>query len=73
MTECTQRPIRFPVCKRRKVEARCGGGAVTSDGGVVLLRQADRRRPGRRPSRGELHTRCGQSVASAGVWVGVGV
>lgn len=43
MTECNREVHRFPVCKRRKVEAGFGGGAVTSDGGVLLLRQADRR------------------------------
>jgi hypothetical protein len=35
--------VRFPSCKRRKVEAHFGGGAVSSDGGVLLLRQVDRR------------------------------
>lgn len=43
MTKCTQRTFDFPVCKRRKVEAEFSGGAVSSDGGVLLLRQADRR------------------------------
>jgi hypothetical protein len=43
MTECTQNSFEFPACKRRKVEANFSGGDVTSDGGVLLLRQADRR------------------------------
>ena len=43
MTECTQELFPFPACKRRKIKARFDGGAVTSDGGSLLLRQADRR------------------------------
>ena len=42
MTECTQESFAFPACKRRQVEARFDGGDITSDGGVLLLRQADR-------------------------------
>ena len=42
MTECTQETFDFPPCKRRRVQASFDGGAVTSDGGVMLLRQADR-------------------------------
>lgn len=43
MTECNQTSFEFPVCKRRRVEARFEGGDITSDGGVLLLQQADRR------------------------------
>ena len=43
MTECTQESFDFPACKRRRVEARFDGGDITSDGGVLLLQQADRR------------------------------
>jgi hypothetical protein len=43
VTECNKRILEFPVCKRRKVQASFTGGEVTSDGGVVLLRQVDRR------------------------------
>ena len=43
MTECTQESFTFPACKRRHVEARFAGGDITSDGGVLLLQQADRR------------------------------
>ena len=43
MTECTQESFEFPVCQRRTVEANFQGGDITSDGGVLLLRQADRR------------------------------
>ncbi len=42
VTECTQESFAFPVCKRRAVEASFQGGNITSDGGVLLLRQADR-------------------------------
>jgi hypothetical protein len=42
VTECTQESFTFPACKRRHVEARFDGGDITSDGGVLLLRQADR-------------------------------
>ena len=42
MTQCTQAAFNFPVCKRRRVQANFEGGAITSDGGVLLLRQADR-------------------------------
>lgn len=42
MTDCNLEPVRFPSCKGRLVEASFSGGAITSDGGAVLLRQADR-------------------------------
>jgi hypothetical protein len=41
VTECTQESFDFPVVKRRKVEANFEGGDITSDGGVLLLRQVD--------------------------------
>lgn len=43
MTECNKRILEFPVGKRRKVQASFTGGEVTSNGGVVLLHQVDRR------------------------------
>lgn len=43
MTKCNALMVEFPRCKRRTVEAHFGGGSVSSDGGVLLLRQADRR------------------------------
>lgn len=43
MTECTQGCFDFPAVKRRRVEAAFSGGDITSDGGLLLLRQADRR------------------------------
>ena len=43
MTNCTQESFAFPACKRRRVEANFDGGDITSDGGVLLLRQVDQR------------------------------
>ena len=43
MTECSIQPDLFPTCKSRKIHASFDGGCVTSDGGSLLLRQADRR------------------------------
>ena len=42
MTKCYQRTFQFPRVNRRVVEAGFDGGDITSDGGVLLLRQADR-------------------------------
>lgn len=42
MTNCTQVTMEFPRCQRRVVEASFEGGAITSDGGALLLRQVDR-------------------------------
>lgn len=41
MTNCTPDPIGFPALNRRKIEAQFSGGAITSDAGVLLLRNAD--------------------------------
>jgi len=43
MPDCTQELFQFPSFDRRKIEASFTGGEVSSDGGVLLLRQADRR------------------------------
>ncbi len=42
MTNCTPQSTLFTSCKQRLVEANFDGGDITSDGGVLLLRQADR-------------------------------
>lgn len=42
MTDCTQRSFDFPAVKKRVVEVNFEGGDITSDGGVMLLRQVDR-------------------------------
>jgi len=41
MTECTQTNFGFPSCKSRKITADFSGGNITSNGGVLLLKQAD--------------------------------
>jgi hypothetical protein len=43
MTECTATKLLFEGVGRRRVEADFGGGQVSSDGGVLLLREADLR------------------------------
>jgi hypothetical protein len=43
MPNCTQNELGFPSFDRRKIEANFAGGDVSSDGGVMLLREADRR------------------------------
>ena len=43
MTNCTLESLSFPACRKRRIEARFDGGDVTSNGGALLLRQADRR------------------------------
>ncbi|AXY44078.1 hypothetical protein D1793_18990 [Halomonas sp. JS92-SW72] len=42
MTKCTTPSASFPRCKGRQVIASFDGGEVTSDGGILLLRQLDR-------------------------------
>jgi len=42
MTNCTIEKIQFPSLKRRKIEAEFSGGSITSDGGGIFLREADR-------------------------------
>src|SRR4051794_23134025 len=43
MPNCTQNDFGFPSFDRRKIEASFTGGDVSSDGGILLLREADRR------------------------------
>lgn len=43
MTKGTAQTLAFPSCQRRWVQAAFSGGDITSDGGVVLVRQVDRR------------------------------
>jgi hypothetical protein len=40
-TECTNQPLLFQDLDRRKVVADFSGGTLSSDGGVLLLRQVD--------------------------------
>jgi hypothetical protein len=43
VTNCTAAQLEFPAFKRRKIQAEFSGGAITSDGGVLLLRTIDQR------------------------------
>jgi len=43
VTDCNQIEMKFSNCRRRKVEGSFAGGEVSSDGGVLLLRQVDRK------------------------------
>jgi hypothetical protein len=42
-TVCNPELFEFPAVKRRRVQASFAGGNITSDGGIVLLRQVDRK------------------------------
>ncbi|MGB0722112.1 MAG: transposase, partial [Gammaproteobacteria bacterium] len=42
MPNCTDRVVEFPRLGRRRIEAEFTGGDISSDGGVMLLRQVDR-------------------------------
>jgi hypothetical protein len=42
VTNCNPLPIEFPGFGARKIQADFSGGEVSSDGGVLLLRQVDR-------------------------------
>src|SRR5512143_3164808 len=43
MAKCTAPVLPFPRCQRHQVQAEFTGGDITSDGGVLLLRQVDKR------------------------------
>src|SRR5579884_2611315 len=43
MTQCTTEPLSFANLGSRRVEADFSGGDLTTDAGVLLLREADRR------------------------------
>jgi Transposase DDE domain group 1 len=43
VADCTQGSFNFPACRKRSVEVDFSGGAVSSNGGVLLLRAADHR------------------------------
>ena len=42
MTDCNSLPIEFPGSNGRKIQADFSGGQLSSDGGLLVLRQADR-------------------------------
>src|SRR5271157_3726780 len=43
MTDCTSQPLLFASVERRQLVADFAGGDLTSDGGLPLLREVDRR------------------------------
>ena len=43
MTQCTQSSFEFKAHYAREVVARFDGGAISSDGGSLLLRETDQR------------------------------
>lgn len=43
MPECNREPLLFPSFDRRRIEGSFAGGDVSSDGGIMALRAADRR------------------------------
>lgn len=43
MPTCSASGLEFPRCQGRRVQAEFRGGAITREGGVVLLRQVDQR------------------------------
>jgi hypothetical protein len=43
MTDCNTIQLEFSSCRGRKVQADFGGGEVSSDGGLLLLREVDRK------------------------------
>jgi hypothetical protein len=42
-TECTQKSLEFHPLKNREIRAEFNGGAITSDGGGLLLREVEKR------------------------------
>ncbi|HUT62238.1 MAG TPA: IS1380 family transposase, partial [Phycisphaerae bacterium] len=43
MTDCTTQPLLFASIDRRQLVADFDGGELTSDGGLPLLREVDRK------------------------------
>lgn len=43
MTNCNIKPVEFSPLKSKKVECSFSGGKITSDGGVVFLREIDKK------------------------------
>jgi len=41
MSDCIQQTFLFASCGKRRVEADFKGGEVSSDGGLLLLREVD--------------------------------
>ncbi len=43
MTKCNTKQINFSPIKSKRIEYSFTGGNITSDGGVILLRQVDKK------------------------------
>lgn len=43
MTNCTSNPMSFSPLKRKKIEANFTGGNIGTDGGILLLRELDKK------------------------------
>lgn len=43
MSNCTRKKFQFPALKKRKIFAAFNGGSITSDGGILLLRQVEQK------------------------------
>lgn len=43
MTNCNSKPLRFSSLKGKKIEASFTGGDISSDGGLLLLREVDKK------------------------------
>ena len=43
MTKCNERKIEIPAQKGRKIEINFGGGSISSEGGILLLTQIDKK------------------------------
>ena len=43
MSNCISKKFDFPALKNRKIEASFLGGSITSDGGILLLREVERK------------------------------
>ena len=62
MTDDSLLPFDLPSVRRKKVSAAFDGGLISSDGGLVLLREAERSL-GLAETLGRLHPRLAQSGA----------
>lgn len=65
MTVCTQATFDFPVANRRLVQASFTGGDVSSDGGLLLVRQVDRLKLTATLAKRLPNPRCPQKVEHA--------
>ncbi len=64
-TVCTTEPLTFHGVAGPQVVARCDGGALTSNGGAVLLREVDRATGAPDAMHGVLHGSSGSRARHA--------